>query len=44
MSSDPKFALGKDVPCTRPIERFGDIVVHPMTSNCRSAGVGRIPE
>src|SRR4249920_3557742 len=23
-------SLGKDVPCTRPIERFGDIVAHPM--------------
>ena len=23
-------SLGKDAPCTRPIERFGDIVAHPI--------------
>jgi transposase InsO family protein len=22
--------LGKDAPCTRPIERFGDVVAHPI--------------
>ncbi|MDQ6867050.1 MAG: transposase [Pseudomonadota bacterium] len=22
--------LGKDEPCTRPIERFGDVVAHPI--------------
>ena len=23
-------SLGKDAPCTRPIERFGDVVAHPI--------------
>jgi exoribonuclease II len=23
-------SLAKDAPCTRPIERFGDIVAHPI--------------
>src|SRR5580704_4518798 len=23
-------SLGKDTPCTRPIERFGDVVAHPI--------------
>jgi hypothetical protein len=23
-------ALGKDAPCTRPIERFGDIIAYPI--------------
>jgi len=23
-------SLGKDAPCTRPIERFGDIIVQPI--------------
>jgi hypothetical protein len=23
-------SLGKDAPCTRPIERFGDIVAYPI--------------
>jgi transposase InsO family protein len=23
-------SLGKDMPCTRPIERFGDVVAHPI--------------
>jgi transposase InsO family protein len=23
-------SLGKDTPCTRPIERFGDLVVYPI--------------
>jgi hypothetical protein len=23
-------SLEKDTPCTRPIERFGDIVAHPI--------------
>jgi hypothetical protein len=33
-------SLGKDAPCTRPIERFGDVVAHPIpwraTSSVRS--------
>ena len=24
------FSLGKDAPCTRPIERFSDVVAHPI--------------
>jgi transposase InsO family protein len=23
-------SLGKDAPCTRPIQRFGDIIAHPI--------------
>jgi hypothetical protein len=23
-------SLGKDAPCTRPIERFGDVIAHPI--------------
>jgi hypothetical protein len=23
-------SLGKDAPCTRPIERFGEVVAHPI--------------
>jgi hypothetical protein len=23
-------ALGKDAPCTRPVERFGDIIAQPI--------------
>ena len=26
-------SLGKDAPCTRAIERFGDIVAHPAPGN-----------
>jgi hypothetical protein len=27
-------SLGKDAPRTRPIERFGDIVAHPILADC----------
>jgi hypothetical protein len=28
-------SLGKDAPCTRPIERFGDVVAHPILGGPR---------
>jgi hypothetical protein len=30
-------SLGKDAPCTRPIERFGDVVAHPILCGLHSS-------
>jgi hypothetical protein len=32
-------SLGKDAPCTRPIERFGDVVAHPVLGGLHHAAI-----